>query len=102
MENYGDEFSVIDYMRLMKTFLDENIDARKYKRSYFDLTKRRVNIPNEEVNRITQQAYGDADDYEPDTELRKTNPQWIGEPELRERVAKSLRELEALGYQVEP
>src|SRR4029077_11020279 len=102
MENYGEEFSVADYMRLMKAFSDRNIDARKYTRSYFDLAKKRMNIPNEEVNRITQQAYGDADDYEPDEALRQTNPQWIGEPELRQRVAKSLRELEALGYQVEP
>jgi hypothetical protein len=101
MENSGNEFGVVDYLRLMTAFLEGSIDARAYTRGYFDLTNRRVNIPNEEVQRITQQAYGDADDYEPDTELRRTNSQWIGELQLRERVAKSLRKLEALGYQVE-
>ena len=101
MAGYGDELGVVDFIRLMKAFLDGSIGARNYKRSYFDLAKKRVNIPNEEVSRITQRAYGDADDYEPETELRQANRQWIGEPELRERVAKSLRELEALGYQSE-
>lgn len=101
MESSGDEIGVVDFIRLMKAFLEGDIPAQKYTRAYFDLTKKRVNIPNEEADLITQQAYGDADDYEPDAELRRTNPQWIGEPELRQRVAKSLRDLEALGYQVD-
>ena len=100
MEGYRDELEVADFMRLMKAFLDGSIDAEKYTRTYFDLAKKRANIPNEEVDRITQQAYGDADDYEPDNDLRKANPQWIEEAELKERVAKSLRKLEALGYHV--
>src|SRR5271169_6324141 len=86
--------SVVDHMRLMKAFLDERIDVQNYARSYFDFAKGRTNIPSEEASRIMQQAYGDADDFEPDTELRKTNPHWIAEVELRERVAKSFRELE--------
>jgi hypothetical protein len=101
MENRGDEFGVVEYMRLMRDFLDERIDARHYARSYFELTTKRVSIPNDEVSRITQQAYGDADDYEADVMLRQKNPQWIGEYELRERVAKSLRELEGLGYRAD-
>jgi Bacterial self-protective colicin-like immunity len=101
MENSGDELGVAEYMRLMQAFLGGRIDARNYRRSYFELTKQRVNISSEEVSRITQQAYSDADDYEPDVELRKANPQWIGEEELRERVTKSLRELEAIGYRMD-
>jgi hypothetical protein len=95
----NDEFDVTDYMRLMRDFLDRRIDAHQYIRSYFELTVKRVNIPNEEVSRITQQAYGDADDYEPDITIR--HPNWIGESELRDRVARSLRELACLGYRLE-
>jgi Bacterial self-protective colicin-like immunity len=95
----NDEFDVTDYMRLMRDFLDRRIEAHQYVRSYFELTVKRVNIPNEEVNRITQQGYGDADDYEPDITIRP--PNWIGESELRDRVAKSLRELAALGFRLE-
>jgi hypothetical protein len=95
----NDEFDVTDYMRLMRDFLERRIDADQYARSYFKLTVKRVNIPNEKVNRITQQAYGDADDYEPDIAIRE--PNWIGESELRDRVAKSLRELAALGFRLE-
>lgn len=101
MENYPDEVSIQDYMRLMKAFLDGRTDADEYTRSYFDLAKKRANIPNEDVSRITQQAFGDADDYEADVELRLGNPQWIDEPTLRGRVANSLRELESLGYRIE-
>ena len=101
MASSADELGVVDYMRLMKAFLDKRIDARNYARSYFDLAKRRVNIVSEEASRITQQAYGDADDYEPDAELRQADTRWIAEVELRERVAKSLREFEALGYRFE-
>jgi hypothetical protein len=90
------EISVVEYLRLMKDYLEGRIDAERYTKHYFELTQRRVNIPNEEVSRVTQQAYGDADDYEPDADLRKTDPRWIGESELKDRVRKSLRELEGL------
>lgn len=65
MECDGDEIGVADYMQLMKAFLERRLTARDYAKQYFDLTKGRVNISNEDANRITQQAYGDADDYEP-------------------------------------
>jgi len=101
MQSYSDEVGVPDYIQLMKDYLGGRIDAQEYTRNYFDLNAKRVWIPNEEASRITQQAYGDADDYEPDAALREKNAQWIGEQELRNRVAKSLRELEALGHQVD-
>jgi hypothetical protein len=95
MENSG-EIDVVEYLRLMKDYLEDRIDAERYTKNYFELTKHRVNIRNEGINRVTQQAYGDADDYEPDATLRKTDPRWIGEAELKDRVRESLRELEAL------
>ena len=98
MENYG-EVSVLDFMRLMKDFLDRRISADQYARDYFGLSKKRINISDGAISRITQQAYGDADDYESDPAIRY--PKWIGEPELRERVTKSLHELEALGYRLD-
>jgi Bacterial self-protective colicin-like immunity len=95
------EVRVPEYMRLMKDLLDRRISADNYRLSYFALSKRRVSIFDEEASRITQQAYGDADDYEPDPKLRLELPNTIREPELRERVAKSLRDLEALGHRLD-
>ncbi|MGO9640799.1 MAG: hypothetical protein ACLP1Y_05795 [Candidatus Acidiferrales bacterium] len=71
MENYGDEAGVPDYMRLMKDYLEGRINVDQYKRAYFVLGQKRVNIPDPEADRITQQAYGDADDYKPDPALDK-------------------------------
>src|SRR5579859_3858760 len=97
MENSG-ELSVADFARLMKDYLDRRIGPAQYAKSYFALFKKRMVVPNEELSRILQQAYGDADDYEPDTAIRQENPKWVGETELKERVEKSLRELRAFGY----
>ena len=99
MESFG-EVGIPDYMRLMKDYLDGRIPVHEYKKSYFELNKKRVNIPDEEASRITQQAYGDADDYEPDPSIRL--PYVIDESQLKERVAKSLRALELLGYRISP
>jgi hypothetical protein len=95
-----EERDIRDCMRLMRQFLDGQIDAKQYTRSYFDLTKERVNIPDEETSMITQQAYGDADDYEADASLRERDRQWIDEVQLKERVAKSFHRLEALGWRI--
>jgi hypothetical protein len=95
MENYG-EVGVEDYLRLMSEYLAGKIDADKYIKGYFAFNKYRVNLPNEAAEEIILRAHGDADDYEPDPTLRQSNSQWIGEPELRERVAKSFHKLEAL------
>lgn len=89
MEHPADELSVLDYVRLMKEFLDGRIDAWQYSSGYFEIATKRVVIPNAEVDKITQRAYGDADDYEPDPNLRKENPRWIREAELK-----------ALGYRL--
>ncbi|HYB62314.1 MAG TPA: colicin immunity domain-containing protein [Methylomirabilota bacterium] len=86
------------YSQLMKDFLDGRVTAAHYCRNYFDLGHRRVVIPNEEVERVTRQAFWDAEDYEADPSLRARNPKWIDEAQLKERVARSLRELESLGY----
>jgi hypothetical protein len=57
MESYG-EVGVADDMRLMKQFVHGQMRADQYKQRYFELTKKRVHIPDEESNRIKQQAYG--------------------------------------------
>ena len=49
-----------------------------------------------EVSTILQIGIGDADDYDPDLRLEHT----ILEPALRDRVAKTITELEGLGYTV--
>lgn len=64
------------------------IDARGYQAAYFALMKRRTNLAAEEFE-IIQQAFVDADDYDPEVRLEHT----IEEPELRTRVGKTVREL---------
>jgi len=66
----------------MKDFFEEKIDVRSYQMGIFALMKRRSRFTNDEY-RILQVAYGDADDLE---------------PELRRRVANSIEELAALGF----
>jgi uncharacterized protein YktA (UPF0223 family) len=96
MENYG-EVHVLEFLRLMKAFLDKKIDAGHYRGAYFALMKKRM-ILSEEESRILQTAYGDADAYDPKLKLQHT----IDDYELNARVSKSLAELAALGYLVEP
>jgi hypothetical protein len=96
MENYG-QVGIPEFVRLMEDFLETRIDVRQYQQNYFALMKKRMTL-SEDESRILQQAYGDADDYDPELRLQYT----IEEPELRQRVAKSLRELAALGYAAGP
>jgi hypothetical protein len=51
------QIGVHDFIRLMKDFLDRRIEVRQYQRSYFDLSKKRF-IVTEEEDKILQQAYG--------------------------------------------
>ena len=77
----------------MKDFFEEKIDVRSYQMGIFALMKRRSRFTNDEY-RIIQVAYGDADDFDPIVRLEYT----ILEPELRRRVANSIEELAALGF----
>jgi len=96
MESYA-EVDVIEFVKLMKDCLQARTDAQQYRRSYFELMKKPAAIPSEDVSRILQQAYDDADDYDPAIRL----PYTIEEPELKRRVSNSVKELEARGYRVE-
>ena len=97
MENYG-EVGVPEFMRLMRDFLQDRLDARQYAQQYFALMVKRMTLTEEE-SRVLQRAYGDADDYEPNPAIEL--PNLLNERQLRERVAQSLRELAELGYSVE-
>ncbi len=92
MEDYC-EASVLDFLRLMRDYLDGKIEVRGYQRGIFTLMKQRARFTDEEF-RILQMAFVDVDDYDPVVRLEHT----ILEPELRSRVANSIRELTALGY----
>jgi len=92
------EVGVPEFIRLMKDFLENRIVAKQYAEEYFTLMVKRMTLTDKE-SRILQQAYGDADDYEPDPMIELSN--LIKEPQLKERVAKSLRELAELGYCLE-
>ena len=86
------QIGVHDFIVLMKDFLDGRIDVRQYQRSYFDLSKKRF-IVTEEEDKILQQAYGDADDFDDVVHLEYT----INEEQLRARVSASLERLKTLG-----
>ena len=76
------QIEVHDFVRLMKDFLDRRIDVRQYQRRYFDLSKKRFIVTDEE-DKILQQAYGDADDFDDVVHLEYT----INEELLRERIS---------------
>ena len=87
------QIEVLDFVRLMKDFLDRRIDVRQYQRSYFDLSKKRF-VATPEEDKILQQAYGEADDFDDVVHLEYT----IHEEQLRSRVSTSLERLKALGH----
>ncbi|HEY7097199.1 MAG TPA: colicin immunity domain-containing protein [Terriglobales bacterium] len=89
------QIEVLDFVLLMKAFLGKRIDAHQYRSNYFDLSKKRV-IATEEEDKVLQQAYGDADDFDDTVSLANT----INEEQLRERVSASLERLKALGHVV--
>jgi len=91
------QIAVLDFVRLMKDFLDERINVHQYRRSYGELNVKRI-IVSEEESKILQQAFGDADDFDEVVHLEYT----ISKSQLRERVAASLEKLRALGYPVGP
>ena len=83
----------VDFIRLMQDFLAKRIDVHQYRRSYFDLSKMRMDVPDDE-DKILQEAYGDADDFDDVVHLENT----IDEAQLRERVSGSLERLRARNY----
>jgi hypothetical protein len=89
------QIEVLDFVRLMKEFLGKRIDVHQYRRSYFDLSKKRFIVSDEE-DKILQQAYGDADDFDEVVHLEYT----INEVQLGERVTTSLERLRALGHAI--
>jgi hypothetical protein len=89
------QLEVLDFVRLMKDFLDRRIDVRQYTRSYFDLSKKRF-VATPEEDKILQQAYGDADDFDDVVHLEYT----INEEQLRGRVSTSLERFKALGHAI--
>jgi hypothetical protein len=89
------QIEVLDFVKLMKDFLDKRIDVHQYKRGYFDLNAKRIIVSDDE-DKILQQAYGDADDFDDVVHLEYT----IDEEQLRERVSASLERLKGLGHAI--
>lgn len=89
------QIDVLDFVRLMRDFVDRRIDVHKYQRSYFELNTKRIIVSDEE-SKILQQAYGDADDFDDAVHLDYT----INEEQLRGRVSASLERLKTLGHVV--
>jgi hypothetical protein len=75
------QVKVVDFIRLMQDFLAKRTDVHQYCRSYFDLSKMRIDVSDDE-DKILQEAYGDADDFDDVVHLEYT----IDETQLRERV----------------
>lgn len=83
------QVEVADFVRLMKDFLVNLIDVHEYRRSYFGFAKMRMGVLSDEEDKIIQQAYGDADDFDDAVQLEHT----IDEGQLRQRVSASLERL---------
>jgi Bacterial self-protective colicin-like immunity len=88
------QVGVIDYVRLMKDFLGRRIDVHEYRRCFFSFAKMRADVLSEEEDKIIQQAYGDADDFDDSVKLEYV----INEGQLRQRV--SLEKLKTLGHAI--
>ena len=88
------QIEVLDFVRLMKDFLDGRIDVQQYTRSYFELNTKRI-ILSEEKGKMLEQGYG-ADDFDDLVHLAQA----IDEEQLRDRVSASLARLKMLGHAV--
>jgi len=88
------DYDVLDYLRLMKAYLEQRINVKTYQQEFFAMTKKRT-LVSERADSIIQKAYGDADDYDPVLGAR-----YVDETRLRELVSKSVKELEALGSDI--
>ena len=89
------DYDEIDYLRLMKAYLQDRIDVGTYRRQLFSMSAKR-SLLSEAASEIIEKTYSKTDQY--DAALRL--PDTIGEPELRDFVADSVRQLETLGYQL--
>ena len=87
---------VTDYVRLMKDYLGRRIDVREYRRCFFSFAKMRADVLSEEEDKIIQQAYGDADDFDDAVKLEYA----VNEGQLRQRVSASLEKLKTLGHAI--
>ena len=86
------QIEVLDFVRLMKDFLDRRIDVQQYQRGYVELNAKRIIVSDEE-RKILQQAYGDTDDFDDVVQLNYT----INEEQLRERVSGSIGKTQDAG-----
>lgn len=90
------DYDASDYLRLMKSYLETRIDADTFRQQLSAMSGKR-SLLSEEASLIVQKAYGKADDYDAVLRLEYT----IQEPSLRDFVADSVKQLEALGYRLE-
>jgi len=90
------DYDEIDYLRLMKAYLENHIDVDAYRRQLFSMNKKRQ-LLSEEASEIIMKTYSKTDQYDAVICL----PYTIEEPELREFVANSVKQLEDLGYRLE-
>jgi hypothetical protein len=90
------DYDDLDYLRLMKAYLEDHLDVDTYCRQLFSMNTKR-SLLSEQASEIVQKTYSKTDQY--DAVLRL--PDTIQEPELREFVSTSVKQLEALGYRLE-
>ena len=90
------DYDELDYLRLMKAYLEDHLDVDTYCRQLFSMNAKR-SLLSEQASEIVQKTYSKADQY--DAVLRL--PDTIQEPELREFVSRSVKQLEAMGYRLE-
>jgi len=90
------DYEEIDYVRLMKAYLEQLIDVDAFRRRLFSMNAKRSALSHNAAE-IIMKAYSKTDQY--DAVLRL--PDTIEEPELRKFIASSVEQLEALGYDLD-
>lgn len=84
------------YINLTASFVEGNMPAEEFMRRYFELFKKDPTMETEEAFQIQNKLFMDADDFEPDDDLRGEDPDWIDATEFRRRAAEALGKLRAI------
>jgi hypothetical protein len=94
-DRVGNRSIIADAMKVMKAYMDESINVHDYGRRLTELLDKP--FEDKKAQRILQQRCLDIELMEIQRLLNDREP-YLEEPELKQRVAETLAELEALGY----
>jgi hypothetical protein len=85
------DMSITKYSDLIRTFLNDEIDAQTFERSYLSLFKNEQSFLPPDAFRVLDGLFADVDAFCPDPELRGDED--LNEQQLRDRCAGALKRL---------